>query len=73
MPEVDTGCTKQVARILNCHDYTIITLRISFQLPSTVKHRQITGKPRVTTRIWGRYICMLHRQYLFRPSKFTAG
>ena len=51
VPEVDIGPTKQVARIINCYDYTKITLKISFQLTDTVKDKQRTGKPRVSTRI----------------------
>ena len=34
-----------------CHDYTIITLTSRFQLTGTVKDRQRTGQPRITTRI----------------------
>ena len=42
---------KKVARLLNCYDYTIITLKLNFQLTGTVKDKQRTEQPCVTTRI----------------------
>ena len=46
MQEVDIGCTKQVARILSYHDYTVITLKTRFQLTGTVKVKQRAGHRR---------------------------
>ena len=51
LPEVDIGCTNQVAMIINCNDYIISTLKKRFQSTGTIKGRPRPEKPRVTTRM----------------------
>ena len=42
--EVDIGCTKQVARIIKCNDYTNSTLKTRFQSTGTLKCRPVPEK-----------------------------
>ena len=56
-------------KLSQLYNYNVKT---RFQLTCTVNDRQRTGQRRVTTRIYGRTMCMLPRLYLIRPSIFTA-
>ena len=64
--------TREVARLFNCHQSTVVRLRQRFQTTNNVSDRPRPGQPRVTTDQQDRHIRLQHLHNRFKTAASTA-
>ena len=64
--------TREVARLFNCHQSTVVRLRQRFQTTNNVSDRPWPGQPRVTTDQQDRHIQLQHLRNRFKTAASTA-
>ena len=64
--------TREVARLFNCHQSTVVRLRQRFQTTNNVSDRPRPGQPRVTTDQQDRHIRLQHLRNRFKTAVSTA-
>ena len=64
--------TREVARLFNCHQSTVVRLRQRFQTTNNVSDRPRPGQPRVTTDQQDRHIRLQHLRNRFKTAASTA-
>ena len=64
--------TREVARLFNCHQSTVVRLRQRFQTMNNVSDRSRPGQPRVTTDQQDHHIRLQHLRNRFKTAASTA-
>jgi hypothetical protein len=64
--------TREVVRLFNCHQSTVVRLRQRFQTTNNVSDRPRPGQPRVTTDHQDRHIRLQHLHNRFKTAASTA-
>jgi transposase len=64
--------TREVARLFNCHQSTVVHLRQRLQTTNNVSDRPRPGQPRVTTDQQDRHIRLQHLRKRFKTAASTA-
>ena len=64
--------TREVVRLFNCHQSTVVRLRQRFQTTNNVSDRPRPGQPRVTTDHQDRNIQLQHLHNRFKTAASTA-
>ena len=64
--------TREVARLFNCHQSTVVRLRQMFQTTNNVSDHPQPGQPRVTSDQQDRHIRLQHLRNRFKTAASTA-
>ena len=64
--------TREVARLFNCYQSTVVRLRQRFKTTNNVSDRPRSGQPRVTTDQQDRHIRLQHLRNRFKTAASTA-
>ena len=64
--------TREVARLFNCHQSTVVRLRQRFKTMNNVSDRPRTGQPRATTDQQDRHIRLQHLRNRFKIAASAA-